>query len=83
MTRILAAAGAVVSGAFADAQRNDHSRVAHHRHTARHTRAARSAVWWAAAAAVALMLMLLGAAGGILYEAQTAPQERGIMDRPY
>ena len=82
MTRILAAAGAVVSGAFADAQRNDHSRVAHHRHTARHTRAARSAVWWAAAA-VALMLMLLGAADGILYEALTAPQERGIMDRPY
>ena len=82
MTRILAAAGAVVSDAFADAQRKYQlARVAHPRHAARHTRAARLAVRWAAAAAVALMLM--GAAGGILYEVLTAPQERGIMDRPY
>ena len=43
---------------------------------ARHTRTARLAVTWAAAT-VALMLMLMGAAGGVLYEAQTALQERG------
>ena len=83
MTHIPAAAGEFVSGAVGDARRKDQlARVAHHRHAARHTRTARLAVTWAAAATVALMLMLMGAAG-VLYEAQTALQERGIMDRPY
>ena len=84
MTHIPATAGEFVSGAVGDARRKDQpARVAHHRHAARHTRTARLAVTWAAAATVALMLMLMGAAGGVLYEAQTALQERGIMDRPY
>ena len=81
MTHVPAAAVELVSGAVGDARRKDQlARVAHHRHAARHTRLG---VTWAAAATVALMLMLMGAAGDILYEAQTATQERGIMDRPY
>jgi hypothetical protein len=84
VTHIPAAAGDLVSGAVGDTRRKDQlARVAHHLRAARHTRAARLAVTWAAAATVALMLMLMGAAGGVLYEAQTALQERGIMDRPY
>ena len=84
MTHVPAAAGDLVSGAVGDTRRKDQlARVAHHRHAARHTRSARLGVTWAAAASAALMLMLMGAAGGILYETQTAPQERGITDRPY
>ena len=84
MTHIPAAAGELVSGAVGDARRKDQlARVAHHRHAARHTRTARLGLTWAAATVVALMLMLVGAAGGILYETQTAAQERGVMDRPY
>ena len=84
MTHVPAAAGELVSGAVGDARRKDQlARVAHHRHAARHTRTARLGLTWAAATVVALMLMLVGAAGGILYETQTAAQERGVMDRPY
>jgi hypothetical protein len=65
---------ALVTGAVGHARRKDQlARVAHHRHALGLT--------WAAATVVALMLM--GAAGGVLYETQTAPQERGIVDRPY
>lgn len=81
MARILVASDALASSAFADAQRKDQlARVTHHRHAARHTRASRLAVTWAAAT---VALMLMGAAGDVLCEALTAPQERGIMDRPY
>jgi hypothetical protein len=84
VTHIPAAAGDLISRAVGDTRRKDQlARVAHHRHVARHTRTARLGVTSAAAATVALMLTLMGAAGGVLYETQTATQERGIMDRPY
>jgi hypothetical protein len=84
VTHVPAATGELVSSAVGDARRKDQlARMAHHRHAARHTRTARLGLTWAAATVVALMLMLVGAAGGILYETQTAAQERGVMDRPY